>query len=280
MPKEFRGENVRYVLAAGFVAHEYLGKILLGPGGPQFLDYRTLADGSAWYGHSARLILVGSTIFVLRSSSGFSELCRRLKGRDFRSTFFELLAARLFLRGGFDIKARPEGGALGKDFDFSAVKGGTTINVEVTGLKPLKFSPGTLKNALKQKRKQLPTDAPGVICCVHPEDWFKSEADLSVELRRAAMRLFSTSQRVNAVVFLSEIHLDPAGHGREGGILATKEVYINPVPRLPAPIDFLLREPLASVYRRQGRKWSGSSQALKAAARDTEFHRWVDQLLS
>jgi hypothetical protein len=279
MPKEFRAENIRYLAAAGFVAHEYLGKNLLGPEGPRYLAYRTLADGSTWFGHAARLTMVGETLFLLRNCSGFDELCRRLQGRDFQSAFFELFAARLFFRSGFDIRARPETGTRGEDFDFSAVQGDMTINVEVTGLKPAGFSARTLDNALEQKRKQLPTDAPGVICCVHPESWFTPERDLSVDLARSAAKLFRASERVNAVVFFSERHLNLSGDERRGAILHTKEVYISPSPRLPVAVDFLRESPADTIVEREGRVWKGAVAALRSEARQSEFFRWVDHLL-
>jgi hypothetical protein len=65
--------------------------------------------------------------------------------RDLRSTYFEAYAARMFFERGYEIRARPEAGVRGEDFDFQAVRGEETVNVEVTALTPSEFSLQTVE---------------------------------------------------------------------------------------------------------------------------------------
>ncbi len=62
-----------------------------------------------------------------------------MKTRDLRSAYFEMDAARVFAKSGFDILMQPEFGHLTSDFDFSAVRKNLRINVEVTALEEKEF---------------------------------------------------------------------------------------------------------------------------------------------
>ena len=115
------------------------------------------------------MILRAETLFLLRSSPAFAELRKRLEKRALRSSFFEMLAAKQFLKAGFEIDARHPTGVRGQDFDFVATRDNKALNVEVTALQANEFSETTILNALRNKRKQLPADAPAVICCAIPE---------------------------------------------------------------------------------------------------------------
>jgi hypothetical protein len=84
-------------------------------------------------------------LFNLRSTVSFLEICRRLK-RDIRSGFFEAFSARMFFDSGFEILATPEIQQR-EDFDFKAVRGVETINVEVTALTASEFSEKTVLSA-------------------------------------------------------------------------------------------------------------------------------------
>jgi hypothetical protein len=145
-----------YLNAASGVIAEYLHKNFFTPSDDQFIGQRKIANTETyWFGYPMRITLIGETLFSMRSSLGFSEFCRRLKGRDLRATFYELWPAKMLLRAGFTILAKAETGIKGQDFDFSAIRELDTINVEVTALTAKTFSVNTILNALNQKRKQL-----------------------------------------------------------------------------------------------------------------------------
>jgi hypothetical protein len=38
------------------------------------------------------------------------------------------------------------------------------------------FAPETVKNALQQKRKQLPDTDPAIVFCILPESWWASQS--------------------------------------------------------------------------------------------------------
>jgi hypothetical protein len=117
--------NLLYLEAAGGVIRQYLDRNVFGNGGDPFLTAAKInAQGGVWYGFPLRVILIGETLFLLRSCKGFHEICRRLKTRDLRSAYYEMLAAKVFFRAGFEIEARPEIGQLGSDFDFAAARAG------------------------------------------------------------------------------------------------------------------------------------------------------------
>jgi hypothetical protein len=206
-----------YYFAAAIVSLFYLRKNLTDPGTSDFLNIRRTSRGGIWYGHSGRVILIGETLFLMRSSPGFREFCRRMGGRDLRSTYFEVYAARMFLEGGYEVRARPEAGVRGEDFDFQAVREGETVNVEVTALTASEFSLQTVENALHQKRKQLPDTDPAMIFCVLPESWF--DTPMGVPLGKLTKRFFENTRRVAAVMYVIEKHTDfekdgPVGHLR------------------------------------------------------------------
>src|SRR5260370_32948508 len=142
-----------YYFAAAYVSLFYLKKNFTDEKTSEFLNIRTTIRGGVWWGHSGRVIIIGETLFLMRSAPGFAEFCRRLSGRDLRSTYFEIYAARMFFEGGYEVGARPEVGVRGDDCDFDASQDGETVNVEVTALTPGQFSVKNIENALQHKRK-------------------------------------------------------------------------------------------------------------------------------
>ena len=91
------------------------------------------------------------------------------------ASYYEMLAAKIFVRAGFDIDMVPEKPASlepkkkGENFDFSASRGKLTINVEVTAFKDKLRYDRTVMNALGHKRKHVPKGTPSIIFCVLPE---------------------------------------------------------------------------------------------------------------
>src|SRR5882757_5272122 len=91
-----------YWFAAAYLALFYLGKNFTDANTSDFLNLRKTTGGGIWWGYASRVLIIGETLFLLRSSPGFAEFCRRLSGRDLRSTYFELYAARMFFEGGYE----------------------------------------------------------------------------------------------------------------------------------------------------------------------------------
>jgi hypothetical protein len=275
-PPEERVFPLRYVIPAGLLIAEYLRQNPLGPSADRFFNVGRKSDGSSTFEFSTRILMVGERLFAMRNQPGFPEFCRRFAGRDFRSTFFELYAARMFLRGGFELHARPESGTKREDFDFRAVRPNETINVEVTAFTAPSFAENTVKTALNAKRKQLPDDLPAIIYCIYPESWFAIGPDnLTASLTAAAKRFFS-SKRVNAVAFGGEQHWNTSGDGTLGMLFMTHLPVENPAPRHPiSSLEFFSK---VSNDSPRGVVQRNDFQGEIARLQNSEFHRWVDSI--
>jgi hypothetical protein len=260
-----------YYFAAAFLAVFYIEKNLMNPETSDFLEIQRTSRGGLWYGHVGRVILIGETLFLMRSSRGFAEFCRRMRGRDLRSTYFEMYAARMFLEGGYEIRAKPELGVRGEDFDFQAITDGQTINVEVTALTAKSFSSQTVENALHQKRKQLPDANASIIFCVLPESWATTE-NLGPLLTELTKRFFDSTGRVSAVIFVVDIHVSEKNE-RVGNWSIHHVCLRHPNPRRPIrSIDFFTNDAWKPTPTAPGQP--------PTMRRESEFFQWVDSIFS
>jgi hypothetical protein len=269
-----------YLNAAGWVIAQYLGMDVTAADADQFFGPKP-ADENGFVPHATvnKVILVGDTIFGLRSSPGFREFCRRMTTRDLRPHFLELLQSKTFFKAGYEIDARRETGVKGDDFDFVAGRDDETINVEVTALKAPAFSVRTVRNALDAKRKQVPDSQPAAIFCIVPESWFTGQFNLNSALGDVAVKFLAGTRRINFVVFVMEKHLESES-GRPGGaLIILRDPYENLSPRIP------IKNP---EFFRSGRQVSISHGAvltdavineLEPEANTSEFFRWVDYLV-
>jgi hypothetical protein len=256
-----------YYFAAAYLSLFYLGKNFTDEKTSDFLNLRKTIRGGIWWGHSGRVIIIGETLFLMRSAPGFSEFCRRLSGRDLRSTYFEIYAARMFFEGGYEVGAHPEVGVRGEDFDFQASRDGETVNVEVTALTPGKFSPQNVENALYHKRKQLPDTEPAIIFCVLPESW--SETPMGVPLGELTKKFFGNTRRVSAVVYVIEKHVEFEKDGKVGHISIQHACLLHPNPR----------RPLSSLsFMNDTWETAAIQTDPPTERRDTEFFDWADSI--
>lgn len=257
-----------YYFAAAYLGLFYLGKNFTNPETSNFLNIRRTSRGGIWYGHSGRVILIGETLFLMRSCPGFSEFCRRLQGRDLRSTYFEMYAARMFFEGGYEVRAKPEIGVRREDFDFQAIAEGEAVNVEVTALTADAFAARTVENALNQKRKQLPDTDAAIIFCILPESW-ATTPNLGRALGLITKKFFEATRRVSAVVFVIEMHLDIEKGGRVGQLSIHHVCLSHPNPRRPVRSLAFFKD-----------TWRPDVAATDAPTqrRENEFFRWVDSI--
>ncbi len=262
---DFDRESFYYFVAA-YVSLFYLGKNFTDEKTSDFLSIRKTTRGTIWWGHMGRVIIIGESIFLMRSAPGFSEFCRRLSGRDLRSTYFEIYAARMFFEGGYEVGARPEVGVRGEDFDFYAVRNGETVNVEVTALTPGQFSSQNVQNALNHKRKQLPDTDPAIIFCILPESW--SETAMGPSLGRLTTQFFGSTRRVSAVVYVIEKHVEWEEDGKIGHLSMQHLCLLHPNARRPtSSLSFFNCE-----------TWDASPTNPPTMRRENEFFQWADSL--
>lgn len=260
-----------YYFSAAYLGLFYLGKNFMQPETSEFLVIKRNSRGGIWYGHVGRVVLIGETLFLMRLSPGFSEFCRRMRGRDLRSTYFEMYAARMFFEGGYEVEATPETGVKGQDFDFKAISDRETVNVEVTALTATNFSRQTVENALQQKRKQLPDTNPSVVFCVLPESW-ATTMNLGPMLGELAKQFFHSTRRVSAIVFMVEMYVgDP--DDRFGNFWIHHACLFHPNPRYA----------LQSMAFFDNDAWKPTEVTPLGSPtmrRESEFFRWVDSLFS
>lgn len=258
-----------YWFAASMVASFYLKRTLFEFKIPGSLELRLTQTGF-WWRHASRTLLIGETLFMLRSEPGFPEICRRLRSHDFRSAYFELYATRMFTEAGFAIFARPETGVKGQDFDFRAANNDEAINVEVTALTPEEYSPTTITNALHKKRKQVPDTEPAVIFCALPESWNPKINEMDHAMSEIVRRFFEQTKRIAAIVFLHEEHIDSKDDPSVGYLLVVHNCFVHKYPRMPIRASDLFAK-------------SGESTVLSppyTQRRESEFFRWVDSIYS
>ena len=239
-------------------------------------------DETLQYVYPLRVILVGETLFLLRSCDGFEEMCRRLKEQnDFRSAFYELRAAKRMFQRGFDIHMRPETKIKGEDFDFTASRGSMEINVEVTALKEKEFYHQTALNALNTKRDQLAKDKPAIIFCMLPRQWESSNVNLNEYTDNLAAEFLRGTQRINVIVFEIERRINASANQASGGMYVISKPIFNKNPRHSADLGFFF-EGWPSVSDRitldDSIRNMRNVPELEKRARTSEFYRWVDYL--
>jgi hypothetical protein len=280
--KKTGDRNLLYLEAAGGVIAEYLHKNYFDKNTDPFLGAREVnAQGDIWYGFPLRVILIGETLFLLRNCKGFPEICHRLQTRGLRSAYYEMLAAKIFARAGFDIEMWRETQQIGNDFDFRAVRKRLAINVEVTALEEKEFYKNTAINAIHRKRRQLPKDKPAVIFCVVPAQWEKLSFDINDWTADVANTFFlSGSRRVNRLVFYTERHTNASNTQSIGGFITLAKTYDNPNPYFPCNLDHIFevrgRSELLQLLIEDSVENPERANALAKNMRVGEFYEWVD----
>lgn len=189
-------------------------------------EFLALSDPSSDYQY--RFMTWASYVFSLREADGFDTLIERFKTRQLRQTYFEARAMHLLQKEGFNIRMQPETGVKGQDFDFVASKHDRHFNVEVTALTAPEFQDATVRNALKQKQKQVPKDAPGLLFCTVPFGWIETAgSSLTDRLKLLALNFFRNSRRFNAVIFSMD-STTVVGSRQMRGILSNPVLHENP----------------------------------------------------
>jgi hypothetical protein len=268
-----------YLHAAGWVIAYYLRIDVSARGTHPFFENRTVDDsGILWHGTVNRVLHVAEYLFLLRSCPGFPEFCRRMReGSDLRSQFIELQEATRFFKAGYQIDAKPPRGVRGEDFDFIATRREETVNVEVTAFNALGFSENTVINALNWKRKQVPDTAPAIIICIFPESWLPTGS--SAKLGSVAEKFLRGTKRINFVVFASEVHIDLENNA--GALVFWHQVHENVNARIKMSNSSFLESGRAVSVRPGGVTVHDkvTMADLAKEAYDSEFFRWIDQLV-
>jgi hypothetical protein len=271
--------------AAGYTIGWYLGKNIRDTDNNSFFELPLSksvleTDHPLWHAHVHRVLLIAETLFQMRNSQGFAEQLDRMRTRDLRSSFFEMMSAKQFLDNGFEVAARPETGRRGDDFDFVAIGHGQTINVEVTALTAPSFSEKTIANMLHGKRDQVPKTAPAVLFCILPSSWTATEGiNFNEVLGRLSGQFLRGTKRWNVVVFwIEQLKAFPGGAASyfiRLPYLNLKKTYFS----LELPFLFAgphSADPNGLVAAIDAGK---DLERFYATAYDAEFYRWIDTLV-
>lgn len=147
-------------------------------------------------------VRLGHMLFLLRDTAGFEQLLADLSRRELEPVFFELYAAALLVQNGYPIQFIRPTGVKGEDYDLRANVDGQLVAVEVKARRagPIKHS-GSLKNALKKAKEQLPRTSPGVICIAITTEYDAEEEGRHVEedIEAILYEFLSKTERVNGV---------------------------------------------------------------------------------
>ncbi|HEX8901247.1 hypothetical protein [Vitreimonas sp.] len=278
LPPQARRGDLRYSFAALAVIAAYLDIELIPGKADPFFKFELNAEGGIPGPALSRLRAIAVALFTLRNLRCFEDFHRRLTTREMSGVFWECFWAHALSQDGFKIIAVRETNVRGADFDFTAIKNGRRICVEVTALTAPTFNETTIFNALQTKRAQLPADKPGVVICVLPEGWF-AEDNVHEVLHRCVRRLFGASARVNAVVFTTE-HCVPV-EGQAGVWLnrypLIRHFHENPRHALDLKDSFLRPDKTETEYRRSVTVDEGRRTSENMSSRP--YYRWVDSLL-
>ena len=225
LPAGMKAPDVRHLAAGGLVTAHYLRNA-----GP-LQRCGMLPDGDLEREDAARLVQIGDLLFTLRDEPGFGALCRRLREAPLRAALFELTAALMFKRAGFQVHAGPEVPLSRYDCALQVVHGPTSVNVATTILGG-KYRRDATVAALRRKRLRLPDDRPGVLLCQHPASWRKDAWDLDFELSAIARTILRQARRINYLLFSEERFTPVEG----GGIISSVGMAVrNPGARLSCP---------------------------------------------
>ncbi|MCJ2068667.1 hypothetical protein MKK75_07605 [Methylobacterium sp. J-030] len=161
-----------------------------------------------------RLEWLAASLYILRNEAVMPELCRRLREREIRSTYFEISAACFCREIGFSVMPSPGIPKRGLDYDFTIeieplVSDGPLgrsekINVEVTELQSVAFNTKRVVSSLNAKRRHLPTGSANMIFCKIPYQWPGISPDIRTDLNDVCEKFFRTSKRVNVIMLMRE----------------------------------------------------------------------------
>jgi hypothetical protein len=153
-----------------------------------------------------RVVRLADGIFTLVKGGvdSFDLLKQRFFRRSTKPCFIEAEIASLLAFNGFQVEFLKESGVLGEDFDVLATKDGVQLSVEITGKDDQALAAKTMTNTLKAKRKQVRPDRPAVFYIHVPAEWMTNIEEAKVVLNEAIVPFFTSSRRINAIVFVWE----------------------------------------------------------------------------
>jgi|ERR1041385_2344301 hypothetical protein len=134
-----------------------------------------------------------------------------------------------------------------------------------------------ISRTLRSSRGGIPPDLPAVLVCVYPSAWFAKHDDSLAAFPDVAKDFFRSTQRVNAVVFMTD---EKVPLGEDQGVIANPRcVGLNPTARFPVSLEFLTIHspftPHLEGFRQTGQIDQAASRYI---ATDFELYRWAESI--
>lgn len=203
--QEITSHEARYALAVTvlgkFLGGGWLDRNLQEPQGEDY--FRPVSDQSSTddlFKHVERAVLVAEMLFSLKDVDGFDQKLKSLKLDDVESYVAEFQAAAFLHGAGVKFGFRLPIVGLGEDYDLdidlgdgTQAAGNTKCKVEATNL-----SEKTVRNALEDARKKLPTNRAGFVFMSIPEHWAKNP-EFEKAIRDALDSVMRQSKRITMV---------------------------------------------------------------------------------
>lgn len=149
-----------------------------------------------------RVIELAEMLFNFQDISGIENLVKRLTEKDsIESCVAELQAAKLLYNNKIPFSFNTPSYRKGDDYDAIAIVQGLEIACEFKcKVEATDFSGETIKESLREARKQLPKEKPCIIFVKIPEVW-TTQRGTEESLLKILAEFFRRTTRVNSVIF-------------------------------------------------------------------------------
>ena len=147
-----------------------------------------------------RAIHLAHVLWCLKGSVGFHDFLKKNNQSDFESTYYEAVAAYLFLKHSSSVELVIPSQVRGEDFDLriQAFRDYAIFNVEVKARRNSFKSEKQVLDFLKRHRSQLPRDGNGAIFCKIDTG---NESIDQASLEAVTKRFLNDTHRVKFVVY-------------------------------------------------------------------------------
>jgi hypothetical protein len=180
----------------------------------RWMQNRLRPEGTHWIIYFHHLLRLADAWFTLIHGGVTSGdiLRKRFHERPTKPCYIELQVASLLSVNGFHIEIIGESGVRGRDFDLSATQDTISLSIEITGKDDIPLTANTIRNTLRGKRTQIPTNRPAILYMHIPAIWMRDRAQAQRTFTEAFESSFRNSHRFNAVFLIWE-DVIPNEHG-------------------------------------------------------------------
>ena len=178
---------------------------------------------------SIRVIRLAEMLHNLQYTSGFAKVLQVLKSDSVEASYAELEVAKLLAWKGQPFRFVTPRGVRGEDYDLEILVNGQIVCADTKcKLETTPRTDQTLYETLREGRKSVPPDKPGILFVKLPQTWIDTFDDSAQILERVCKRYFSNTGRIVSVKFYFQLTMSESDG--VGSIYMSKE-YDNPRAR-------------------------------------------------